>query len=341
MSTTSPKPSSKAAPTPYSNRGFPAQFLCMVPRYEPLILDGVIASLDNVRIKFTFQKSLYDFSRGQRCDTLVKTLYALTSEVLYAEGLFNIDVGKERSFKIGSYQRTVTYSYLDEWSFAVMVGRFCYDSSVKQLAPEAILDFNPNKVPIKAWKRIYTILAAYAVDISVSWCNLALDFPIERSTLSLQKRSGSERCEFENPSGDLTQYTGKRSHHGGIKLYDKAAEVGADCPCSRLEITIDPSRYKGVKKMLPTVLTTSPLDLSMEFDSLPFCVKAVLLHPDSSPLLKDDVSRNTWAKYNKQIQQYSLSNSESYLTLSDANCKEVDRYFRDYLARLKRTDILS
>lgn len=341
MSTTSPKPSPKAASTPYSNRGFSVQFLDMVPRFEPLILDGFIASLDNVRIKFTFQKSMYDFSHNQRCDSLIKILYALTSEVLYSEGLFNIDVGKERSFKIGCYQRTVTYSYLDEWSFAVMAGRFCFDSSVKQLAPEAILDFNPNKVPVNAWKRIYTILAAYAVEISVSRCDLALDFPIERSTLSLQKRSGSERCEFENASGALTQYTGKRSHHGGIKLYDKAAEVGVKCPCSRLEITIDPKRFKSVSKMLPTVLTTSPLELSTDFDSLPFGVKAVLLYPDLHPLLKASVSRHTLAKYDKQIQQYSQSNSESFLTLSDADCKEVDRYFRDYLARLKRTDILS
>ena len=38
--------------TPYSNRGFNAQFLSIVPYSNPLLLDGVIASIDSLRIKF-------------------------------------------------------------------------------------------------------------------------------------------------------------------------------------------------------------------------------------------------------------------------------------------------
>ena len=42
--------------TPISNRGFNAQFLSIVPYSPPLLLDGVIASVDSLRIKFTYPK---------------------------------------------------------------------------------------------------------------------------------------------------------------------------------------------------------------------------------------------------------------------------------------------
>ena len=48
--------------TPYSNRGFNAQFLSIVPYSNPLLLDGVIASVDSLRIKFTYLKCYTDLA---------------------------------------------------------------------------------------------------------------------------------------------------------------------------------------------------------------------------------------------------------------------------------------
>lgn len=320
--------------TPISNRGFDAQFLGIVPRYNPLILDGVIASIDSVRLKFTCSKSMYDFVQNQRFDTLNSLLFALTSESLYCEGLFEIQVLPERSFKIGNYLRTIHYSHTDGWSFAVMVGRFTYDSTVKQLAPEAVLDFNPNKVPEAAWQRIAKILQSYALTTSVQRYDLALDFPVKRSTLSLQRRPGSEFRQFVDRNGAITEYTGDRSNHAAVKLYDKGAELDADLTCSRLEITIDPKRYDGIAALIPTILSNAPLDLCFDFSALPFPVQAVLIHPDLYPVLKASVSRNTWPKYEKMICEYSKSHGQTVLALTNAQYAEIDRYTHDYLAKL-------
>lgn len=322
--------------TPISNRGFDAQFLGMVPRYNPLTLDGVVVSIDSVRLKFTCSKSMYDYGQNQRYNTLNRVLFALTSESLYCEGLFEIQVTPEAFFKIGNYQRTVNYTHTDGWSFAVLVGRFTYDSSAKMLAPEVVLDFNPNKVPAAAWQRVALILRGYAVSVSVQRYDLAIDFPIERSSLTLQQRPGSEFRRFVDRKGAITEYTGDRSHHAAVKLYDKGAELDADLTCTRLEITVDPKRFSGVSGLLPTITSTTPLALSTDFGDLPFQVQAVLIHPDLFPVLKASASRNTWAKYEKLIRQYSQANGETVLTLTEAQCKEIDRYIHDYLAKLKQ-----
>lgn len=331
-------PVKNKAQTPYSNRGFDAQFLGSVPRYNPLLLDGVIASIDSLRIKYTFSKSAYDFEACSRFDTLNRLLFDLTSASLYMEGLFDIRPSPEHSFKIGNYRHTITYSHTDGWSFAVLVGRFVYDSAVKQLAPEAILDVNPNKVPEKAWGRIASILRAWALSVQVQRFDLAMDFPQNRDCFTLQQRAGSGYQKFVDQRGATTEYTGERSHHAAVKLYDKGADLGnAELTCTRLEITIDPKKYKSISDLFPTILSHSPLSLDLDFSSLPFQVQAVLIHPDLFDLLKVSTSRNTWSKYEKMIREYGQHNGETVLALKTDQQTEIDRYVRSYLSGLITT----
>ena len=57
------------------------------------------------------------------------------------------------------------------------------------LAPEAILDMNPNKVPVEKWKRVYAILCCGLFQpITVQRFDLALDFRVPRDSLALQRR---------------------------------------------------------------------------------------------------------------------------------------------------------
>ncbi len=331
----------KRVQTPISNRGFDAQFLSSIPRYNPFLLDGVIVSVDSVRLKFSFRTTCYDYDSAERTDTLVKVLNALNSMDLWNERLFDVDFLPEHGFKCGAYQRTVQFRHLDGWSFSVLVGRFCTrDASggsgfntARQIAAEAVMDFNPNKVPRHAWCRISDILRAWSVSLpTVQRVDLALDFPIDRDLLTMQKRSGSVYRKIDD--GSITEYIGDRSHHAAIKLYDKAAEVGMYTPCSRLEFTIDPKRFKSLSSLFPTVLSSAPLELSMDFEELPFQVQAVLLHPDLYEILKKKVNRNTWRKYDSMIQEYSNSNGENVLSLSTEQCVQIDRYLRSYLAEL-------
>lgn len=329
--------------TPNSNRGFDAQFLGSVPRCSPLLLDGIAVSIDAVRMKFIFATSCYDFERHERTDTLVRVLYALTDLNLWNERLFEIESLPERNFKCGVYRNTVRFSHPDGWSFVVLVGRYCTSSSAggsgfntaRQIAAEAVMDFNPNKVPRRAWERVAGILRSWAVTLpTVQRFDLALDFPIDRGSLTLQQRPGSGYEKFVDPRGATTEYTGERSHHAAVKLYDKAAELEIDTNCTRLEITVEPKKYKGIADLMPTILSISPLSLNVDFSVLPFQVQAVLIHPDLYPVLKASVGRNTWAKYDKLIRQYSQDNGDTVLALSTDQQTQVDRYLRSYLARL-------
>lgn len=294
------------------------------------MLDGVIASIDALRVKYTYSKSGYDFEKRERFDTLNTMLYSLTSEQLFCEGLFDIRVSPECGFRIGNYMRTITYTLSDGSSFAVLVGRYSYNIDVKMIEPEIIMDFNPNKVSPTAWQRISGILRVGARKVSVQRFDLAMDFPVVRNQLQLEQRPGSGYQKFVAKNGAITEYTGDRSHHAAIKLYDKGADLGIDLICSRLEITIEPSKFKGLKSLFPTIASKAPVELSIGFSGLPFEVKAVILHPDLYPVLKASVSRNTWQKHKQSIAGYG----QTFFTLNDFQLSKIDSYVRTYLVNL-------
>ena len=318
----------KQASTPISNRGFNAQFLS-IPYHNPLSLPNLTASIDNVRIKYTYSKTTYDFERFEAVDTLYALFSDLTSDSLYCE--FPMDVRhREVNFRIGCYAHTLSYVLPDGNSFAVLIGRYTYETKEKGIAAEAVIDFNPNKTMGRGLKRILGILASRSVVVAVQRFDLALDFPIQRDTLSLVRRPGSGYQKFVDDKGVITEYTGRRSQHSAIKLYDKGADLGLPYPLTRLEITIDWSKFSAVKAMMPTILSSAPLDLNLCFDELPFPVKAVLIHPDLYDILKQSVTGNTWRKYRDLFQEYGQVN----FTVPDDTLRQIDDYVCTYISAL-------
>lgn len=320
---------SAPAQTPISNRGFDAQILGTVPYYNPLYLNGVIASVDSVRMKYTYSKSSYDFEKNERNDTMDALLCELNSDRLFMEGLFDIH-HMQSNFRIGNYAHTMMYDLSDGNSFAVMVGRYSCESSDKQIAAEAVIDFNPNKIEPRAWKQITGILSSRAQSATVQRFDLALDFPVQRSMLQLVQRPGSTYSKFVSEKGAITEYTGKRSHHAAVKLYDKSADLGLDTPLTRLEITISKDKYKTVRSLIPMIQSCAPLELSLCLNELPFEVQAVIIHPDLYERLKGSTSHNTWAKYKKLIQNYD----GTMFTIPEDQLDQIDRYVREYVATL-------
>ena len=320
----------KNGSTPISNRGFDAQFLS-ITYYNPLSLPDMTASIDGVRIKYTYDKTTYNHERHEVVDTLSALLNELTSESLYCE--FPMDVRhKEVNFRIGCYAHTLVYELPDGNSFAVLIGRYTYETSEKGIAGEVVIDFNPNKTMGRGLKRILGILASCALTVAVQRFDLAMDFPIQRDTLSLVRRGGSGYQKFVDDKGVITEYTGKRSHHSAIKLYDKGAEMGLPYPLTRLEITIDLAKFCSVIPLMPTILSSDPLEFNLGFDDLPFPVKAVLIHPDLYDILKTSVTGNTWRKYRDVFQDYGTVN----FTVPTETLKQVDDYICTYISQLTK-----
>ena len=325
--------------TPISNRGFNAQFLCIAPLSQPLVFDRVITSIDAVRLKWTYPRYITNPETFERTDTLEYLLKELTSIPLWMTGKFDISTYESR-FKIGNYAHTVNFTCPNDSSFAVLVGRyntadkstgFAFDP-VLRVTYDVVMDFNPNKVPSDAWTTITGILSPLALSCSVVRFDLAMDFPVPRDDLLLVQRPGSGYQCFMDPNGTKTEYTGKRSQHGAIKLYDKGADLGhPELNVTRCEITIDPKRFKGIKNLFPEIMTMSPVELSMDFSELPFGVQAVILHPDLCGLFKQSVSRNTWSKYKSMIQEYG----QTYYSPTDEQFKEIDRYIHTRLFGFK------
>lgn len=321
--------------TPNSNRGFNAQFLCIAPFDTPLVLDRAIASIDAVRIKYTYRKTYTDLATNERHDTLAYLLYQLTDTSRWMAGEYDVKVSQSK-FRIGNYAYTVRFEAKNGASFAVLMGRYdipdnavgyAYDK-VNCYIYDAVIDFNPNKVPREVYTPVISTLSSCSLTSTIQRYDLALDLPSPRSDLQLIQRPGSGYQCFIDPKGTKTEYTGKRQQHNAIKLYDKGADLGhPELNVTRCEITIDPKKFKTVKELFPDIKTNAPVELSMDFSALPFQVQAVILHPDLYELLKTSVHPNTWRKYKTMIQDYG----QTYYTLTDDHFQEIDRYVRQRL----------
>ena len=318
--------------TPISNRGLSGSFSTM-PLYDrPLVLPTVTASIDNIRPKFSYSRTAYDFGERKRYDTLERLMQRLTSDSLFLSSRVDIHV-TQSSYRLGNYWQTVKYTTDSGASFTVMVGRYCCDSSVKMLAPEAILDVNPNKVPAEVWKRVYGILCCDMVQQpTVQRFDLALDAPIPRDALSLQRRDGSKHMAITSADGKaVTEYVGERSSHGAVKLYNKAEELGIPGDLSRLEVTLTPERFKGLAAVFPVILYAHPVQIGIDFSALSFPVQAVLLHPDLYSAYQKSVERHAFAKFKKELAAVPAAASP-FFTLSESEFAAVDSFVKKRLA---------
>lgn len=287
-------------------------------------------SIDNVRMKFSYKYKNYDFEKGQAVESI-----NLHSRVI--DQLFFDDCDTQwyycDFFKIGNYNRTCTISGIDpfsgEWSCAVMIGRYTFDSSCKQVAPEIVLDFNPNKVPAYMSTRIIQLLRDGAVGVSISRFDVAFDFPIPRDHITLISNERQSYKQFRESQKGVTEYQGERSNHNAMKLYDKTRESSLPVPVTRCEITISGDYNKSIQPLFPNLVVLGDLQMDMGFADLPFPVVACLLHPDLIPILKQSSDRKTWKKHKDLIATHGQRN------LTPGNWNDVDRHIQSQLLRLK------
>ena len=287
-------------------------------------------SVDNVRLKFSYKYKNYDFGKHE----VVQTIDLLSKKLdnMYFD---NCDVIWQQCdfFKIGNYNRTCTISGIDpfsgEWSCAVMIGRYTFDSSCKQVAPEIIFDFNPNKVPAYMSTRITQLLRDGAVGVSISRFDVAFDFPIPRDHVTLIPNDRQGYKLFRESQKGVTEYQGERSNHNAMKLYDKTRESSLPVPVTRCEITIDGKYADSIQPLFPSLVVLGELQLDIGFADLPFPVVACLVHPDLIPGLKQSCDRKTWKKYKDMIATHGQRR------LTPGNWNDIDRHIRSQLFRMK------
>lgn len=287
-------------------------------------------SVDNVRMKFSYKYKNYDFEKRQAVSSI--DLYSILIDRFFFEGC---DVKWSRCdyFKIGNYARTCTLSGMDpfsgEWSCAVMFGRYVFDSSCKQIAPEIVFDFNPNKVPDCWVSAILGRLHDGAKGVAITRYDVAFDFPVSRSDVTLLPSERQGYRLFRDPQNGVTEYQGERSSHNAMKLYDKTKESDLTTPVTRCEITVAGDYGKSLGDLFPVLTVLSDLQLELQHSELPFCVIACLLHPDLIPKLKESVDRKTWRKYKELI----ATNTQRQLVPDDWD--KINRHIRSQLSRYK------
>lgn len=293
---------------------------CGIPYGLYLDTDTCRVSIDNIRLKFEYKYKNYDFDHRQTV-----TSVELISQHLDNQFFAGLDVSWSRLdfFRIGSYSRTCTISALD-WSFAVMIGRYCFDNSCKQIAPEAVMDFNPNKVPIDVIQRIVSLLQGSALSFAVQRFDVAFDYALPRAEVRLIEDKAKGYRLFRE-LGAVTEYQGKRSKHSAMKLYDKTKESELSVPVTRCEITIERCVYKSVADVFPDLFYYGAEQLDLAFSALPFEVKACILYPDLIEELRNSCNRHTFQKHIGSVRKYGNK------SLVPTNWLEIDCFIQSAL----------
>ena len=293
---------------------------CGIPYGLYLDTDTCRVSIDNIRLKFEYKYNNYDFDHRHTV-----TSVDLISQQLDNQFFTGLEVVWNRIdfFRIGNYCRTCTIKTLD-WSVSVMLGRYCFDNSCKQIAPEAVMDFNPNKVPLDVIQRIVSLLQGSALSVAVQRFDVAFDYALPREEVRLIEDKKKSYRYFRE-KGAITEYQGNRSTHGALKLYDKTKESKLPVPVTRCEITVERSAYKSVVDVYPDLFYYGAEQLDVTFGGLPFEVKAPILHPDLIEVLRSSCNRHTFQKHISKVKEYGK------ISLVPTNWLEIDRFIHSAL----------
>lgn len=287
---------------------------------------GCTVSVDNIRIKFTYKYQHYSFDRRVAVPSVVNICHLLESLSYQCqdESAYDTEWSYHDFFKIGAYSRVCRVfggKLLEPWSCAVLIGRYCFDSQVKLVAPEAVFDFNPNKVPPEVVSRLLGLLRGPAVSVGLVRYDVAFDFPLPRSEVHLI-RDNRRGYRLFDEGGAVTEYQGARGSHGAVKIYDKTKESGLDVDVTRCEITVSGDFCGSHAELFPRLICFADVQTNLSMVNLPFEVQACIMHPDLLPVLRSTCHRNTYSKFAKMIDSLFTK------SLTHEEWTRVDRFIR-------------
>ena len=177
---------------------------------------------------------------------------------LNREDTFGSDMDVQRwvSFKEFSYKNmfNVTFS---SCSFVFALG-FNGNSEDRY---KGFAEFNPNKcMDCVEFKKVLDKLFSITSHRTVARFDLAIDIPIPKHLVALVK--DGRNYQYIKGQQSESEYLGRRSKAGFVKLYDKKAESNLDYDLTRLEITADLSGFN-----FPQV-KIKPIQQSLLFNDL-------------------------------------------------------------------------
>lgn len=258
--------------------------------------DRCRVSVDNIRLKFVYKYQRYSWEKGFSVLS-IDSISTTIDNLMFIFPDFDWQWSYKDFFKIGAYCRTCRVSGLD-WSFALLFGRYTYDSACRNVAPEVIFDYNPNKVPANVIQQFLLILQDRAMSCDLVRFDVAFDFPVSRDNVFFVRSSDSRRVyRLFDDGGAVTEYEGARASHGAIKVYDKTLESGLSVPVSRCEITVSGGKVDALPSLFPRMYSFSGYQSDFQFYALPFQVRACVIHPDLLDDMLAGCSRNTRKKY--------------------------------------------
>lgn len=187
--------------------------------FNPVWENGLTYSVDMVRLDVRA-----DLETGQKWFNLLSNKEDYFGKIEYYQ-----------SFKMYQYRHLITVK-LDDCDSSITMG-FQLNSEKKHESFKGFIEFNPNKVGCsKFYEWLLIQLKIQFKEVNVNRWDLAIDIPIERSRVFMRK-DNRLYSKLESQNG-ITEYLGRRSHDGFVKLYDKTKESNLDIKQTRFEITI-------------------------------------------------------------------------------------------------------
>lgn len=187
--------------------------------YKPLKCKrGFVYSVDNVRLKFSVNRSTYDLLCSYFCNPLRYDVkhFESTRDFHYHD-LFTVRLSPEVSFSLG-----LSLNGFNNEQMSI-----CF------------VDFNPNKVCsfLQFWDDLQFLKSLIPL-FSIVRVDIAVDIPIPRDRVFLRKDNRLYSLK-QYSNSNKTEYLGIRNTVGRVKLYNKQIESSLNYPLTRVEVTID------------------------------------------------------------------------------------------------------
>lgn len=188
--------------------------------------DGSILSCDNVRINFSVDPHKRDtfeqiFSSNARLD--IKSFPQCLSDFKF-----------KYLWQIGYTNPSLDTAYLT-------VGYIFNGSNNSKDIKKGYLDFNPNK--LGAFPQFWTdfdAIRSSCEEWDIARIDVALDIPTKRENVILEKDNRKYSLDAYSFS-NKTEYLGRRSNIGFVKVYNKTVESSLDYDLTRIEVTCLPT----------------------------------------------------------------------------------------------------
>lgn len=200
--------------------------------------NGYIYSIDNIRLRLEFSES--------KIDSIMK----------YITNPDRIDIEcSNPCFAAFRYKYLVSFKYSDS-SMTLGIG---LNGLSREDNFRGFLEFNPNKLFCEKlfFDDLKTILSCCFYEL-VRY-DLAIDIPLPRNYITSVRDNRTYKL-IQNSNIDKTEYFGKRSNAGYVKIYNKTLESDLEFDLTRIEITLDDLSHISdqVAKWLPDLYIMNP-----------------------------------------------------------------------------------